>query len=188
MLHPAGAAWLLAAAVIAVIPQALAGHTAQSRDHDIAVDSMIYHLLGMCLWVGGLIAVLGLARQHVAHLDVITRRYSAVALVAFAAVAGSGLLNAAVRLTSPADLWTTGYGRLVLVKAAVPARPGRVRVGAPPPGPAGDHPAGERDGVHPARRRRDRGDGRDHRGGHRAVPHRHPTARRRTARRRRTWC
>ena len=48
VLHPAGAAWLLAAAVIAVIPQALAGHTAQSRDHDIAVDSMIYHLLGRC--------------------------------------------------------------------------------------------------------------------------------------------
>lgn len=117
VLHPAGAVWLLAAALVAVIPQALAGHTAQSRDHDIAVDSMIYHLLGMCLWVGGLIAVLGLARQGVRHLDVITRRYSAVAFVAFVAVAASGLLNAVVRLTGPGDLWATGYGRLVLAKA-----------------------------------------------------------------------
>nr|WP_275889456.1 bifunctional copper resistance protein CopD/cytochrome c oxidase assembly protein [Nakamurella flavida] len=80
---------------------------------------MIYHLVGVSAWVGGLVALLGLVRQRVAHLDVIARRYSAMALVAFVVVALSGLINAWVRLAAVNDLWLTDYGRLVLAKAAL---------------------------------------------------------------------
>ncbi len=119
VLRPGGAGWLLGLAMLAVVPQAAAGHAAQSRDHDVAVDGMVFHLLGMCVWVGGLFAVLVLARYRSAHLGVITARYSSVALIGFAAVAGSGLLNAVIRLTAVDDLWTTGYGRLLLVKTGL---------------------------------------------------------------------
>ena len=42
---------------------------------------MVFHLVGISLWVGGLVAFLGLARQHVEHLPVIARRYSSIALL-----------------------------------------------------------------------------------------------------------
>jgi len=119
VLRPGWAAFLLVAALAALIPLADTGHSADSGNHDIAVDTMIFHLSGITIWVGGLIAFLGLARQHVAHLDVIARRYSTVALVAFIAVAASGFGNAWVRIAYLPDLWLTAYGRLVLLKAAL---------------------------------------------------------------------
>ena len=119
VLHPGWAAVLLVLAVAALVPQADSGHSASSGSHDVAVDSMIYHLVGISLWVGGLVAFLGLARQRVNHLDVVARRYSGIALGAFIAVALSGLGNAWVRISYPSDLWTTAYGRLVLVKAGL---------------------------------------------------------------------
>lgn len=119
VLRPGGAGLLLVLAMVALVPQAAVGHTAQSRDHDVAVDSMVFHLLGMCLWVGGLIAVLSLARHRSRHLDVITGRYSTVALIGLVAVAGSGLVNTLVRLTGIDDLVGTGYGRLLLAKTGL---------------------------------------------------------------------
>jgi cytochrome c oxidase assembly factor CtaG/putative copper export protein len=119
VLHPGWAAVLLVLALVALVPQADSGHSASSGDHDVAVDSMIYHLVGISLWVGGLVAFLGLARQRVEHLDVVARRYSGVALVAFITVAASGLGNAWLRISYLSDLWTTAYGRLVLLKAGL---------------------------------------------------------------------
>ncbi len=80
---------------------------------------MVFHLVGISLWVGGLVAFLGLARQHVKHLQVIAGRYSSIALWAFIAVALSGFGNAWVRIDYVSDLWTTDYGRLVLLKAGL---------------------------------------------------------------------
>ena len=119
VLHPGWAAVLLGVALAALVPQADSGHSASAGSHDIAVDSMIYHLVGISLWVGGLIAFLGLARQRVDHLDVVARRYSGIALVAFVVVAASGMGNAWLRITYVSDLWTSVYGRLVLLKAGL---------------------------------------------------------------------
>jgi len=119
VLRPPWAWVLLALALLVLIPVALAGHSAQSTDHDYATDSMLYHLGGVTLWVGGLIAFLGLARQRVRHLAVIAHRYSTMALVAFIAVATSGIINAWIRVPFLADLWTTDYGRMVLAKSAL---------------------------------------------------------------------
>jgi putative copper resistance protein D len=119
VLRPAWAWAMLALALLALVPVALAGHTAQSGDHDYATDSMLYHLGGVTLWVGGLIAFLGLARQQVRRLDVIAHRYSTLALVAFVAVAASGIINAWIRIPFLADLWTTDYGRMVLAKSVL---------------------------------------------------------------------
>jgi putative copper resistance protein D len=119
VLHPGWAAVLLALALAALVPQADSGHSAASGDHDFAVDSMIFHLVGISIWVGGLVALLGLARQRVDHLDVVARRYSAIALIAFITVAASGIGNAWLRISYLSDLWTTSYGRLVLLKAGL---------------------------------------------------------------------
>ena len=65
VLHPGWAAVLLGVALIAVIAQSDTGHAAGTSDHDVAIDTMVFHLVGISLWVGGLVAFLGLARQHV---------------------------------------------------------------------------------------------------------------------------
>ena len=119
VLRPGWACWLLIAALAALVPQAVSGHASANADHDVAVDTMLVHLLGMAVWVGGLVAFLGLARQRIKNLDVVARRYSTTALVAFLAVAASGVGNAWVRFTHFSDLWTTDYGRLVLLKAVL---------------------------------------------------------------------
>jgi putative copper resistance protein D len=119
VLRPLWALLLFLLAVLCLVPFALAGHAAQSGDHDLATDSMLYHLIGVSLWVGGLLAFLGLARQRIAHLDVVARRFSAMAGVAFAVVAVSGVINAWIRLPYLGDLWTTDYGLLIMLKTAL---------------------------------------------------------------------
>jgi putative copper export protein len=51
-------------------------------------------------------------------LAVALPRFSALALGCFVAVAGSGAVSAWTRLEQPEQLWTTGYGGLLLAKAA----------------------------------------------------------------------
>ncbi len=117
VMRPGWASVLMFAAVVGLLPQALSGHASGSDDHDVAVDTMIFHLVGISLWIGGLLAFLGMVRQNVGNLPVVARRYSSLALVAFVAVAISGVANAWIRLTYLSDLWTTWYGRLVVIKA-----------------------------------------------------------------------
>ncbi|WP_157695625.1 cytochrome c oxidase assembly protein [Nakamurella panacisegetis] len=117
VMRPGWAFVLLLAGIGALLPQALGGHASGTDDHDVAVDTMIFHLIGISIWIGGLLAFLGMVRQNVPHLPSIARRYSNLALIAFIAVALSGLVNAYIRITYVSDLWTTAYGRLVVVKA-----------------------------------------------------------------------
>ena len=119
VLRPGGAALLLLGAFAALVPQAAAGHASQLGDHDLGADTMIVHLVGISVWVGGLVAFLGLARQRIDHLAVVAHRYSQTAMIAYIAVALSGLGNAWVRFASFSDLWLTAYGRLVLVKVGL---------------------------------------------------------------------
>ena len=108
--------WAAVAALLALLPLALGGHAAGSRDHMNAVDSLAIHLVAVCLWVGGLAALVLVARRLGDQLPVVAARYSALAGWCFGLVAFSGVVNAALRLGTLSGL-TTGYGLLVLGKA-----------------------------------------------------------------------
>lgn len=108
-----GAAVAALAAILAVLPPVFTGHSAAAGNHQIAVDSMVLHVVGAVLWVGGLAALL-LARRDRAE---VAARYSRLALVSFGAVALSGVINAATRIESFDYLFTTAYGREVALKA-----------------------------------------------------------------------
>lgn len=101
--------------LLAVLPLALAGHAAGTRDHMNAVDSLALHLLGVTLWAGGLGALLLVARRLGDQLATVARRYSTLALWCFVVVAVTGVVNAALRLDTFANL-TTPYGLLVVGK------------------------------------------------------------------------
>jgi cytochrome c oxidase assembly factor CtaG/putative copper export protein len=114
-----GVSALLVVAVGALLPVLFAGHSAASSDHDLATSSLVVHVVGATLWVGGLAGVLLLLGRRPRTLAEVLPRYSALALVCFAAVALSGLLNAWVRTSGDLALWAgSGYGALLAVKVA----------------------------------------------------------------------
>ncbi|WP_245940444.1 MULTISPECIES: cytochrome c oxidase assembly protein [Brevibacterium] len=102
----------------AMIPLALMGHSAEASGHTQAVNSIGLHLLGITLWLGGLfvVALLGTRLARSPQLRTLIGRYSTVALVAFALVAFSGVVNSALRIRDLDDLMTP-YGQVVLAKA-----------------------------------------------------------------------
>ena len=117
---PGHAAALTALGALALIPLAQQGHAAGSASHNLAVVSILMHVLFASIWVGGLVALVWLRRTLPgAAFPVVLRRYSAIAFAAFVAVALSGLVSASIRLTDPGTLLTTSYGLIVLGKITV---------------------------------------------------------------------
>lgn len=108
-------AWLAALSVFAVLPLALAGHAAGAANHDTAVNTLAVHLVGVTMWLGGLLALAVMRPQLGSDLGVTVQRYSTLALWSFVAVAVSGVLNAALRLGG-LDGLVTAYGLLVVAK------------------------------------------------------------------------
>lgn len=104
-------------ALFALLPLSLSGHAAGALEHANAVNSLAIHLIGVCVWVGGLVAVLLLRTRTKGATGRVIARYSTLAGWAFGAVAFSGIVNASLRLTGPLDLVTTSYGWLIAVKA-----------------------------------------------------------------------
>lgn len=98
-----------------LLPIAATGHSASGGSHDMATNSLLFHLIGAALWVGGLIALLAHARRRGDHLPLATARFSKLALVCWFVLGASGVVNALVRV-APAQLFTTDYGLVVLAK------------------------------------------------------------------------
>lgn len=113
-----GAMALLCMAVATLIPPGLIGHSSTGDYHHSATVALLVHLIGMALWVGGLVAVSWYAAIRGSALTRVARGYSSVALACFVMVAASGVVNAWMRVQSLSDLVTTTYGWLVLGKAA----------------------------------------------------------------------
>lgn len=108
---------LLAGSLVTLLPLALSGHSSSGGAHDVATNGLLIHLIAAVVWAGGLLALWVLAVRGGEHLDVAARRFSAIALWCFAAMAVSGVVNALVRVR-PAELVSTTYGLLLLGKAA----------------------------------------------------------------------
>lgn len=77
------------------------------------------HLVGVTVWVGGLVAIVLLRKRLGDDTARVLSRYSTIALWAFVLVAFSGTINASLRLTSLSDLVTTNYGLLISIKIVI---------------------------------------------------------------------
>lgn len=108
----------LVAALLGVLTPSVTGHASSSPDHQVAVVAIALHAGAAALWVGGLAAVVVLLSARRRLLDEVLPRYSALAAGCLVAVAVTGVVSAAVRLPSWADLVGSGYGLLVLGKTA----------------------------------------------------------------------
>lgn len=106
---------LFAVSLAGLLPVVVTGHSATGGAHDVATNSLLYHLVGATLWVGGLVALLAHALRRGAHLSTAATRFSRLALVCWATMACSGVINALVRVPL-GELFTSTYGLLVLGK------------------------------------------------------------------------
>lgn len=103
-------------AVVALVPPVLTGHAGTSTDHTIAVSALMVHVIALSLWCGGLTALVLLGTSDRRSFPVAVPRFSALALWCAVAVALSGALSSWIRLAAPSELFTTSYGRIILVK------------------------------------------------------------------------
>jgi putative copper resistance protein D len=103
-----------AIALAALIPIALSGHSAGSSNHALAVNSLGLHLLGISIWVGGLVTLI-VAYRNDARKEIVTR-YSSLALFGFTLVLISGFTAAQIRLGNISNWFTTSYGQVALLK------------------------------------------------------------------------
>ncbi len=107
---------LFGGSLFTLIPLALTGHSSTGGSHDLATNSLLIHLFAAAVWAGGLLALLVHALRGGGHADVAARRFSAVALWCFAAMALSGVVNALVRIRL-SELFDDSYGFLIMAKA-----------------------------------------------------------------------
>ena len=105
-----------AIAIAGLYPLAESGHAASDVGHALAVNSMLMHLVGISVWVGGLFALFVVFFNDKERAQVLASRYSTLALFAFIFVAVSGFTAGYIRLYQPSDLFSQ-YGLLLLLKA-----------------------------------------------------------------------
>ncbi|KGN32238.1 copper resistance D family protein, partial [Knoellia aerolata] len=111
-------AWLAALALAGIVIVALTGHSAGSASHEDAVNSLGVHLVGVTVWVGGLLAIAVMQPRIGSDLGATVRRYSVLAGWAYAAVALTGLQQAVIRLGS-LDGVASAYGAMVVAKVLI---------------------------------------------------------------------
>lgn len=110
---------LFGVTLLGPLPVTFTGHSATGGAHDIASNSLVLHVLAAALWVGGLVAVVVLAASRgsdrATALTTAVPRFSRLALVCWAVLACTGVVNALVRIPFTA-LFGSFYGLLILLK------------------------------------------------------------------------
>jgi putative copper resistance protein D len=112
-----GARLLLVGAVVALVPPTLTGHAADPASHELAVLTIVAHVLSVSCWIGGLAAVVLFARG--ATLASAASRFSSLALGCFVVAGLSGAANAWIRVGGApgvGHLWGSQYGWLLTGK------------------------------------------------------------------------
>jgi copper transport protein len=95
-----------------------AGHAARvASDRPLSVAADLVHVVAAAFWIGGLLQLAAILRAG--DDPGAARRFSRLALPAVALLALSGAARAVVELTGVSQLWSTGYGRALLIKSVL---------------------------------------------------------------------
>lgn len=122
------AASLSVPALLLVLAPGLAGHASTQDPTAVLLPADLIHMAGMSVWLGGLAVLLfalpAATRQFepAARSDLLSRcltRFSPLAVASVIALALTGTIQAIIEVGSFADLFETGFGRVVLVKVAL---------------------------------------------------------------------
>jgi copper transport protein len=101
----------------------LSGHSAADAGHSWLSELADWvHLSSATLWVGGLVQLVVVIWPAAPELRARSfRRFSRVATVCVALLLSAGIYLSVLRLPHVHDLWTTGYGKVLLVKLSLVA-------------------------------------------------------------------
>lgn len=122
--------WMIAclAAVAVAASAPLTGHAvAQPESYLLPVALQAAHVLGAGVWIGGLFVMFTVAiaanprcgPRWGTSLAKLVNAFSPMATAAVGLLAATGLVTAFLYLNAVSDLWTTPYGRTLLVKIAL---------------------------------------------------------------------
>ena len=112
-------------ALFGLLPLPLTGHAANWAYHDLSMVAMELHVVTASAWAGALGAVIIFLSRRPELLALALPRYSTLATWCVLIVGATGVFTGLLELalspitTLPASLWTTRFGVLVLVKAAL---------------------------------------------------------------------
>jgi putative copper export protein len=103
------------------------GHASQAPLAPLQVAADAVHLAGAAIWIGGLPLLLlvllraprALPESGRSLASATLRRFSKVALWSVVVISVTGLARMVGELSSPAQLWETGYGRDLMLKASL---------------------------------------------------------------------
>lgn len=104
-------------AAAGLVARTLSGHLAESPVGGLAVA---VHALAAALWCG-VLAALVLTVTHRGQWARVLPRFSQLSLICVVVLLIFGVLGALIRLDNPAQLWATGYGRLLSAKVVLTA-------------------------------------------------------------------
>lgn len=102
-------------ALVALWPMALSAHAAGTLSHDDAVNLQYFHLVGISVWLGGLVALCLAWRASGEAGVAMVRRYSTLAGWSLVVVTASGVWGAWLRLPSVDSAWSP-YGAMLAMK------------------------------------------------------------------------
>ncbi len=108
---------------VALLPvPTVAGHALDAGRSWIEVPIDLLHVLAAAVWIGGLFALGLVVPRAGAPPEVFAaaaRRFSKLALASVIVLAATGVGRALAELSAVSQLWTTGYGRAILVKTGL---------------------------------------------------------------------
>ena len=106
-------------AVLLLLAPTLAGHAFRPAGNERPFSTLadLVHVTAAAFWIGGLLQ-LGIVLLRGGAPEA-PRRFSRLALPAVLLIAASGVARAVVELSSVSQLWSTGYGRAIVVKTAL---------------------------------------------------------------------
>jgi len=108
-------------AALAMLPlPTLSGHALDQGRGALVLVLDVAHVTAAAVWIGGLAALALALWAGSGRLRLpLARRFSGLALASVILLAGTGLGRALEELDSFSQLWTTGYGRAILVKTGL---------------------------------------------------------------------
>ncbi len=109
-------------AAIASISFAWVGHAHAAPANLLPTLLLCAHLLCAAFWLGALAPLLAVARHgRSAEVAMAAARFGKLALAVVAVLLAAGLSLLGALLGNLSDLWTSGYGRMVLIKVGLVA-------------------------------------------------------------------
>lgn len=104
--------WALAFSLVGLLAPIFQSHASSAGNHGTAIGSLLFHILFISLWVGGVIGLIVISpAERAASLS----RFSSLALWCAVIVAISGVANAWTRLNFLSG-WASLYGVLIVLK------------------------------------------------------------------------